>query len=565
VVYHCHPDRAKAWVDTHRGPVEVPPEAIVEKVQKGAKVYFAPDVEGAGPCEAIRFGERGQVAPEDRDVEVSPRLKAAVLARDGHRCGICGSSRNLMPHHLDSHADGGESRAERLTTLCDRCHGACHEGLMTLWVEEDGRVTARDRDGEVLGSPRPPLQVEEDRPEPVLVETIEVPPEADREPKTSAAPTLQELSAEMTAAGWRELQGRIAWSATQHAFVLSPGDLSENPEAEAPKPTVSAAGPASRRRPRDFRELVAQGPVVRSLLLAARAARERGDVLGHVLLSGPPGLGKTTIARLLSTVQGGGFQETVAGHIGDAPRLVELLVGLRHGDILFFDEIHRLRDSLEESLYTAMEDGFVDVLVSDRTETRRIRIRLEAFTLVGATTRLGALSAPFRGRFAHSQRLLPYTEEQLTELLARAARRRKLSLDPKAALEIARRSRGTPREALRILEHARDWAQVLRSPAVTLTHVGQVCERLGIDALGLHREERQILEVLLDEGKPIGREALATRLWLDLETLRDVHEPWLERTALTERTPRGRVATAKARELYGGGAARPWGIPELAQ
>jgi Holliday junction DNA helicase RuvB len=239
--------------------------------------------------------------------------------------------------------------------------------------------------------------------------------------------------------------------------------------------------------------MVAQRPVVDNLLLAARAARERGGVLGHVLLSGPPGLGKTTMARLLASEQGAGLQETVAGHIADAHRLVELLVGLRRGDMLFLDEIHRLRGPLEETLYTALDDGFVDVLVSGRAQTRRIRIRLEAFTLVGATTRLGALSAPFRGRFQHCERLEPYTAGELSELVARAAKRLEVSLELEAAAEIARRSRGTPREALRILDHVRDWAQVSGIPTVKDSHVGIVAARQGIDARGLGSEERRVV------------------------------------------------------------------------
>jgi Holliday junction DNA helicase RuvB len=369
---------------------------------------------------------------------------------------------------------------------------------------------------------------------------------------------VDELPAELTAKEWQELEGRLEWSPSQHAFLLGPeGDLGPSSDQAPPAGEKTPERPSA--RPRSFAEFVGQRRVVENLLIASRAAEARGEPLGHVLLNGAPGLGKTSLARLLAAERGATIQEVVGAHLEDPHQLISLLARIEKGGFLVIDEIHALGSACEEALYTALEDGLVEVVVRDRVRARVIRVRLEPFTLVGATTRLGALSEPFRARFKLRETLEPYGEEELSEIALRAARRLGAETTPEAALAVARRSRGTPREAIRLLERARDLAQVAATGSsvvhhvvheIQFSHVVHGAARLGIDERGLSREDRAVVRLLIERGRPVGLEAIASRLGLDLETLRDVHEPWLERSGLVERTERGRVATAKAIAWY---------------
>jgi Holliday junction DNA helicase RuvB subunit len=808
VVYHVSPDGKSAWIDAADGRVEVDPGKIPQKVRAGAKAIEVKDVALRGTFRAIRFGQRGKAAKEERDKAVSPEMRAAALARDGYRCVLCRRTRDVEVHHLEPLADGGLSELECLASLCSPCHGAGHAQELILRIEDDGKFTALDRDGKELGREESAAEVLAEVGEDCPLETIEIreaagkeapggiqacapsefaareatPPEGSPggaasaeaavvpgEPIGAPAPLaaeealsfvvlLDELPAELTASQWRSLEARLEWSPSHGAFLLRAQaedlDLSERTVSSLSDATGEAkpaerAREVSPTRPRSFQDLVGQSRVVENLLLAARAAAARGEPLGHALLSGPAGLGKTTIARLLAAECGASFQEVVAGNIADPHQLISILARLEKGSFVFVDEIHALKCSCAELLYPALEDGIVQVLVRQGGRTRLLRVHLEPFTLVGATTRLGALEAPFRARFPLKERLEPYSENELADLVERAAQRLGDPASPEAARAIARRSRGTPREAIRLLERARDVAQVtamtearakaeasaeaqasstskgstasqgstmsqvdgdpstilartghfsdvslsattsqninisLRSettcetygngerparvgdaepresvsggevlppqapqnaaplhasesvavrgttgasnppqdrahagaitqvakdadpvlartgresssspdattspvlknseaiqesgathgngeatsraadPAasganeahlIEAAHVTEAARRAGIDKRGLNREERKIVRLLLRRGKPVGLEAIASRLGLDVETLRDVHEPFLERQGLVERTERGRVATEKAWRIYG--------------
>jgi Holliday junction DNA helicase RuvB len=234
--------------------------------------------------------------------------------------------------------------------------------------------------------------------------------------------------------------------------------------------------------------------------------------------------------------------------IGDPYQPISLLCRLPRSGYLHIDEIHCLGEASQESLYSALEDGVADAVLREGGRTRAVRVRFEPFTLIGATTRLGELSKAFRDRFRLQERLDAYEEHELAEVVSRAAVRLGTSATPDAALDVARRSRGTPREAIRILERARDVAQLQGAAVIAVAHVVQAAERLGIDERGL---DRVVVKLLLRRGKPTGLEAIASRIGVDLETYRDVHEPWLERSGLVERTRDGRVATEEARAIFG--------------
>jgi len=559
------------WANTKDGRIEIDPRIIARMILEGARTIAVEDVQGAGVCSAIPFGRRGELAPEDRDAAVSPELKEAVLVRDGC-CVVCGARENLGPHHLDSHADGGKSDMRRLIALCLRCQGSVHDQDVILRVEEDGTVTALDRDGRVIGKPQSAAEVLAEADESCPLETIErrVPPapEAEAEAGGAAGPeaagegeaprsldSIEDLPSELTASQWRALQSQIEWSPTHRAFLFRPDgrDLAEFLKVSGTCPPVGASGPAAAPSGTEsLADFVGQRRAVENLLLAARAAKGRGEAMGHTLLSGQAGLGKTTAARLLARECGAPLVEVLAGNIHDPNQLISLLCRLQEGEFILIDEIHRLEAACQESLYTALEDNVTDVVLREGGRTRALRVRLEPFTLVGATTCLGKLTPPLRSRFRLLERLEPYNEEELAGVVEKAAGRIGITVSPDAAREVARRSKGTPREAIRILGRARDVAQLAGAQEViALAHVVQAAERLGIDERGLDPVDREVVTLLLRRGKATGSETIALRIGLDVETYKDVHEPWLERSGLLERTRDGRVATEEARKLYG--------------
>jgi holliday junction DNA helicase RuvB len=561
VVYHL--GRKESWIDGEEGRISIEPEVVQEKVRSGVPVIEVSDIEGAGVSSAIEFGERGKVAKEDRDPPVSGELKAAVLARDG-RCLVCGAVEDLSPHHLDSHADGGKSDMTRLCTLCAVCQGLVHDQEIILRVEEDGTVMALDREGKEIAKARSAAEVLAEADQSTPLETIARSGTAGPEAAPESAPpeeisldSLDDLPSELTAAQWNALEEMMEWSPAHRAFLFRPDGrslveiLNSLPAPEARSAEAAVSPTPLGERPGSFADFSGQRRVVENLLLAARAAMGRAESPGHVLLSGQPGLGKTSVARLLARECGSGLVEVLAGNIADPSQLLSLLSRLPRAGFILVDEIHNLAKACEEFLYGALEDRVVEAVLREGGRTRAVKIRLEPFTLVGATTRLGELSEPFRSRFRLRERLEPYGEEELSEVVVKAAARLGTSASAEAAREVARRSKGTPREAIRILERARDVAQVSAAQGIGLVHVDHAAERLGIDERGLDRVDRKALKLLLVRGRPMGIGAIASRLGMDLETFRDVHEPWLERSGLIERTEWGRIATEEARKLYG--------------
>ena len=306
-------------------------------------------------------------------------------------------------------------------------------------------------------------------------------------------------------------------------------------------------------RPSRLDEFVGQAAVKASLQIAIDAARARGDPLDHILFFGPPGLGKTTLATLLAKEMGVQLR-TSSGPVLERPGdLVGLLTGLGAGDVLFIDEIHRLRPQLEEFLYPAMEDFRVDVRISDGPNAQTIPMSVERFTLVGATTRFGQLTPPMRARFGIVERLGFYPPEDLTRIVNRSAGILKVKVEPAGAEEIAKRSRGTPRIANRLLRRVRDYAEVKADGVVTAAVAADALARLNVDELGLDDMDARILTTIIEKfgGGPVGIGTIAAAVSEDAGTLEEVYEPYLLQQGFLERTPRGRVATANAYRRFG--------------
>jgi len=301
-------------------------------------------------------------------------------------------------------------------------------------------------------------------------------------------------------------------------------------------------------RPRTFDEFIGQEKIINNLKVFARAARERKEPLDHILLCGPPGLGKTTLAHIIANELKVNIFVSSGPAIEKKGDLAGLLTNLNDNDVLFIDEIHRLNAAVEENLYPAMEDFHFDIIIGEGAHARIVNLPLKPFTLIGATTRAGLLSSPLRDRFGYVETLDFYGSEDLKKIVKRSASILNIEIDDGAALEIAKRSRGTPRIANRLLRRVRDFAQVKQKSVIDSEITDFALNQLGVDRLGLDKMDYRLLECIIDKfgGGPVGIETISAAIGEEKDTIEEVYEPYLIQSGLINRTPRGRVATPLA-------------------
>ena len=316
---------------------------------------------------------------------------------------------------------------------------------------------------------------------------------------------------------------------------------------------VEDTGIENSLRPQFLKDYIGQKTALTNLDIYIKAAKERGESLDHVLFYGPPGLGKTTLAGIIANEMEVNLKITSGPAIEKPGEMAAILNGLQENDVLFVDEIHRLNRQVEEVLYPAMEDFAIDILIGKGATARSIRLDLPSFTLIGATTRAGMLTAPLRDRFGVINRLEFYSEEELATIICRSAKVLKVEIDERGALELGRRSRGTPRLANRLLKRVRDFAQVRHDGIITWEVANDALDLLDVDRYGLDQVDRNVLTTMIEkfQGGPVGLDTLATAISEDAGTLEDVYEPYLMKNGFMMRTARGRVVTELAYKHLG--------------
>ena len=466
---------------------------------------------------------------QDRDRRVPKSLRRKVYARDGHRCRCCGSRHSLHMHHIVAWSCGGQTCKQNLITVCRWCHSLIHAGLIKITgtCEGDWRFVdaeGRDIDAAEVDLPAPGERLS-------MVETT---------PALAPTPASADLPAEIDCGWWRRHAHLIRCNESVGTIELRPGAAVDDDADDAGR-RRKVAQCATHNRPR-LADLVGQRRAVASLQLVVDAARI-GEPMGHTLLSGPPGLGKTTIARALASELDAGLHMCTGPALRSPIQLLLRLAELRDGDVLFIDEIHAIPQPVAEFLYEAMQDGQLSLSITRAGRCRPVTLQLPAFTLIGATTDEGLLPEPFVARFENREQLRFYGVRELTELITKVAQCATSPIEPAAARKLAEVSRQTPRDALRLLTQTKLDAKVAGTTTIDLAIVAETLQRLQIDDRGLGPVDRECVELLQSRnGNPLGVQRVAGLLGVPAATLERFHEPYLMRLGLIAIVRGGRVA-----------------------
>lgn len=480
------------------------------------------------------------------DVKTPPRMRRSVLRRDGHRCRSCRSRWSLMVHHVEFRSHGGRTLHENLITLCSRCHGLVHAGLLVIegssadvarFVDAVGRPLEGAEQVGALEAPRleaPRLET----PRFEMGSLVPPPPAPSSECESAAAVTLASMPAEVDASWWR-----------RHAHLVRERGEQGSLRFEAGTPIDAPAPDAAPPAPRDtaFAGLVGQEERVARLTRVAEGVRARGKRFPHVLLTGPAGTGKSTLARGIAVAAGRSIAEVSAPLVTDRATWVRLLAGLAEGSVLFLDEAHALPRALLEVLLEAMAEHRLSLVLSDGVTARRIALKLPSFTLVAATTDEGAIPPALRSRFGLRETLVHYDADALAAVVRDAAAREGAQATPEGARRLAEAARGTPREALRLLERALDDAAADGEVRLDVSGVERALSGLGYDANGLDAGEQRYLAVLSESPTPVPLSRLARALGTTPRSLVEHVEPWLFLRGFARMTPGGRTTAPRVR------------------